>query len=185
MRNTFLYLVVFFLVVSCGVILDPSKIQGEWNLVAVDFILYNSELDAYKTIHGRVSSLPNETNPAFGEFFGTNSSKYTLRFREGYFEVFDASSDTISIIDPKDTGWSVDSFTNTISISIKKADSPDNLWNSGLSFVNYWPLSTNNELELIILASDVKPDGKITVNLRVGTLSVYKMIGYFEKKTTS
>lgn len=189
-------LVIVTLLISCGVILDPLKIQKAWPLSSVTFYQYNELYDSYKKWPGINDLSPDAYSPIFGDLFGVRLKNISLTFEDNrtgkdrfYIKGYDASGDVaIDIISKDNPGyWEVDTFNNSIILTMPEAttDPTDSLslWHNGKTLINDWPMSTNDDFDLYIKASDFGLD-KFTADLSGDIkLDIYSIEAKFSTAT--
>jgi hypothetical protein len=175
-----LFLITLTLLNSCGVLLDPAKFDGVWQLESVSFFVYHEDLDSYEKITGVSDAVPTDTRPINGEFFGIAGqvTQLSMKSTTGIFSVDAAISDAI-------TRWEVSTYDNSLTMKITGSRTSTNgLWEKGFSMTHYWPLYISaglNYMELSVSAADINQDF-ITVSLSGGkTLQVKRISAVFLK----
>ncbi|MCK4796535.1 MAG: hypothetical protein KAT05_04095 [Spirochaetes bacterium] len=189
MKKMLIFIVL--IITSCGVILDPLRILGEWKLDEVEFYVYNEVLDSIKTYTGIDDNSPDTKHPIIGAFFCGGKAAYTIEFEKAspknrliiIGDDDDASTDDI-IVDLDDGVWSIDTFENSLTIKIDGDNINSNFWEKGFTIKNYWPMANYDSLELYIEAKDVyKNKDTFTIDLSDDTIEVHSMKGIFKRGT--
>jgi len=184
-NKTVLFLIFLLTLTSCGVILDTGKITGAWQLVSSEYYLYNEVTDSYITILGDATTDGYKTK--IGALFYSDSFNIIMTFdNNGEFTISEKITDpqTTNYIVNKPSGtWSIDSYENTLSLSVTEDIRPAfknkyNFWSSGLTLKKEWPLSDLISMELIITASDI---GEDTIAINKTPFKAKSMKGYFKK----
>lgn len=188
-------LLIFFilLISSCGVILDPLRIDGTWNLTEVEFYVYNPTLDSIKTLRSKNAENPDDDRPVISEYFGLDGSgTYTITFdsnnksfsvqRKGNKENSRTDDDELfTVVDDPFGSWSVNAFENSLSLSVTGDTTDDvKLWKKGFELNNFWPMSDYQTLE--ILVQDGGSVGPLYVDLKKDTIRILSMKGLFTRE---
>jgi len=171
-------IIIIFSFFTCGVLLDPVRLEGKWELREAEFYAYNSAINSNYTYVGRNKRKPNDTQPIIASFFDvpqlpeTGEHVFIIDLKASKrMRIYDVSDDTnIGGKDGQDGivrevrgKWSVDNYENTINLSVYHDDvSNDNLlgkdtfWRKG-GFVikNYWPMPNYESLEITVKATDI------------------------------
>lgn len=192
--------IVFF--VSCGTILDTGKIIGKWKLVTTEFFEYHKGVDSYvcystSTLPVGVTE-PSSRQPVLGNFFFSPeiTDNFYIVFNDngagvdadGEFLVYFKDSPNASdyIISGNSPGkWKLDSFNNRLTCSIPQVISGDTtndsygIWRTEFSFSNDWPLSSPEEMQLLIKSKDADVD---YFDVKGTGVTATMMRGYFEKQ---
>ena len=152
---------------GCGVLLEPSKLIGVWKLESTEFYIYNRELDSYKTINSTDSTNDSKDSIYKGRFFLNTLNNYTIEFKdkgsdENAKSQFEVKNGAGLFVSQTDTEWVMDMFENSLSLEVFGEDTTsDNIWLKGFKIKNYWPLSKNNDkdvLEIFIDTKDINRD---------------------------
>lgn len=188
MRILLIFLIL--LLSSCGVILDPLRLDGTWNLSEVEFYVYNPVLDSIKTLHSRNAESPDEDRPVISEFFGLEGSgTYIIIFdsRNKSFSVErkpntenDRTDDdeAFEVVKEEFGSWSVNAYENSLSISINgDSGSGATLWTKGFKIKNFWPMTNYQTLEILI--QDGGSVGPLYVDLKNETIRILAIKGIF------
>ena len=180
---------------SCGVILDQTRIVGYWELDAVEFYVQNSNIDAVKTYTGQSDKSPDSTHPMNSEFFGhdeddnTTDRTYIIHFDESnQLEITadDGNSTTTddTFIAYERGEWQLNQFDNSLLIHIrnnKNSTLARGIWRDGFKLHLDWPMPDYDTLEIEIKASDVG-ESCFKVDLSDKTLKVKSMKGIFKRQ---
>ncbi|OHD13709.1 MAG: hypothetical protein A2086_12280 [Spirochaetes bacterium GWD1_27_9] len=162
-----LILIVTLLFLSCGTILDSSKIVGRWELINVEYYQYNEDFDSYKKITAIADVFPDDKKPTRGQFFDVYGKSFIVVFDKlNQFSVTYTSKTNQSgtiFCRLVDTDWSMDTSENSLTIKLKNTPTPDPstdivIWKNGLTVKNYWPMSSSDTFEIYIKAKDVGLD---------------------------
>jgi len=191
MRILLIFLVL--LLSSCGVILDPLRIEGTWNLSEVEFYVYNPVLDSVKTLRSKNGETPGSETPVISEYFGLNGSgTYTITFdskekefsveRKANTENKRTDDDSLfTVVDAPNGSWEVNSYENSLSLSINDDTTSDvKLWKKGFNIKNFWPMSDYQTLEILI--QDGGSIGPLYVDLKNGKIRIHSMKGIFTRE---
>ena len=178
-------IIIFFL--SCGVIIDSSKLIGKWNLSEVNFYVYNETVDSYKKISGKNDLTPDDSTPIIGNFFFEKKKDIVIEFfsnNKFTLKGINSNGTEENIIDATKPGeWIVDNFENSITFKVDKIDpNSQNLWKRGVSIKNYWPVISNTAFKIYVKASDFNIQ-RFTFDLSGDkTIEIYSMEAFFKKR---
>jgi len=186
MNKLLLILFLLFFILSCGVIIDQSKLVGKWELSEVNFYIYNEIADSYKKIGGKNDVTPDFTIPIMGNFFFEKKKSITMellsnnKFTVKGYNSLGVEEDIISALNPGE--WVIDNFENSITFKTNKIDSSSsNLWKRGVSIKNYWPVISNTAFKIYVKAIDFNLNNFI-FDLSEDKIEVYSMEAFFKKK---
>lgn len=190
----FIFIILFSLLFSCGVLIDSNRVIGEWKLSTTEFYSDNAIIDAKYTLYGISDNSPDSNNPINASFFDipyfANDNKHRIYidfqdnndFRVYYTDMSGDSSIEVDIVEANQASWSANNFDNSITIKVKKRNvSTNNFWSEGgFKFVNYWPMSNYTTIELTLSAEDVDKS-YFTVKLKNKSVKVKSMKAIFTK----
>jgi len=123
----------------------------------VEFYVYNSEFDSYKTIKSTDNTNDSKDELFKGRFFLNKNRDYTIEFKDkgkdensrAQFEIKNEKGLMTPLVN---TSWTMDLFENSLALEVTSSDTTsDNPWIKGMKFKNYWPLLKNNNLDVLEL----------------------------------
>ncbi len=170
-----LIITFFSFIISCGVLLDTVRIEGEWELAGAEFYAYNSSIDTNYVYKGINKKTPSSTQPITAAFFGASelpnkgNYKFIINFSaDKRIRIYDLTDDENKnteedIVKVTKGKWNVDNYENTINLRIYEDDvtndnllSKNNFWrNGGFLIKNYWPMTSYTTLEITIKSEDI------------------------------
>jgi hypothetical protein len=184
MKKIQFLMLLLFVVFSCGTIVDSTKVTNEkWSYIAVEYYTYNSVLDSYNKIDGLDDETPDSEHPINGAFFGSNMKNFYLEFLDNNNLKITYLYGTLEtlFLPESNVSWVINNYDNSVTITVLPTDSnSDNIWLSGFTIKNNWPMSDNSTYELTINATDVGKD-HFDIPLSTGTLEVKKMKAIFKR----
>lgn len=192
--------IIFF--VSCGTILDTGKIIGRWKLVTTEFFEYHKGADSYICYSTATlpvgATEPSSRQPVLGNFFFSPeiTDNFYIVFNDngagtdadGEFLIYFKESPSASdyIINNNFPGkWKLDLFNNSLTCRIVQAADSDatddsyGIWQTEFSFSNDWPLSSPENMQLLIKSEDAGVD---CFDVKGTGVTATMMRGYFEKQ---
>ncbi len=181
-----LFLFSFFVLNSCGVILDPSKIQGNWKLDSAVFYSYNKELDSYKAYVSNSSREVSNSSLPISVFFDnyhkdstSDATSYQMNFVNAtQFEILRAGTTYIS---SSNTYYSLDSFDNSMVIeTYKDATADTSFWLKGFNTKQYWPMADYQTLEIYLNLKSIGVKN-MTFDTTDDHIVITDMLGTFTK----
>lgn len=189
---------LFLVIISCGVLLDATKLPGTWVLDDVEFYAHDPILDATKIYVGLDDQSPDPYHPIEAEFFCEKAEDFAESGKPKYKMVIDHTNNNFEIIrttgttsvkllntegtNANITSISVDSYNNTIEYTVRKNDTAKGFWRNPLKITNYWPMANYNTLELLIKAEDTTCDYFEVDLANDVTIKAYAMKGIFLRK---
>jgi len=169
-RVSILVFIIFFIINSCGVILDITKIQGKWDLDSVIFYSYNKDLDSYRAYPSNTSNeFSNYSLPIsifFDNFDMDRTPEHTFQIEfltSKDFNIVRNNNENDVFVNSAFTSYILDTFDNSITLKISESALPTDptsdrtsFWRSkNFSFKQYWPMSDYKTLELYLRLEEI------------------------------
>ena len=197
MKNILHFILVsnLLLFLSCGVILDKTRIAGQWELDTVEFYVQNTSIDVIKTYYGTSDNTPSSDEPMNSEFFEHGQAEnprtrtYIMDFdTSNQLQITGNDGDSATTDDtfvPFTRGeWQLNQFDNSLLIHISGNEGSTlarGIWRDGFKLHLDWPMPDYDTLEIEINANDVG-ESYFSVDLSGKSLKVKSMKGIFKRQ---
>jgi hypothetical protein len=175
-------IIVFFLLDSCGAILEETRIVGKWKLTGAEFYAKESSVDALKIYTGVAKDNPDSSHPIIYAFFCGDKDTYVIDFyQDKTLKIIRKSEPEYVLVDITDGRWSMDSYENSLTIKIKSNSTGYGFWQESFKFTNSWPMKNYETLELTLKASDTGRNN-FKIDLKNKTIQAESMKATFTKQ---